>query len=150
MEHKLSTVVQGRELISCAPNEKVVDVVKRLAADRVGAVAVVDGGKLVGIFTERDLMNRVVAAEKDPRAIQVREVMTPNPVTAKVDEEYYTALEKMQKHHCRHLPIVKDGKAVGMVSLRDLLFIEIQDKDTEIRRLSEFFEYLPPDSGFGG
>ena len=150
METKLSTVVQGRKLVFCAPTDRVVDVAKRLATEGVGAMAVVDGGKLVGIFTERDLLNRVVAAEKNPREIQVRDVMTPNPATASVGEEYYDALEKMQKHHCRHLPVVQDGKPVGMVSLRDLLFIEIQDKDTEIRRLSEFFEYLPPDSGFGG
>lgn len=150
MERKLSTVVQGRKLTTCAPDERVVDVAKRLMNDKVGAAAVVEGGRLVGIFTERDLLNRVVAAEKDPREVQIRDVMTPSPVTAKVDEEYYEALEKMQKNHCRHLPVVADGRPVGMVSLRDLLFIEIQDKETEIRRLSEFFEYLPPDSGFGG
>lgn len=150
MERKLSSIVQGRKLVSAAPNERVVDVAKRLMTERVGAAAVVDGGRLVGIFTERDLLNRVVAAEKDPREVLVREVMTADPVTAAVDEEYYTALEKMQKHHCRHLPVVRDGTPIGMVSLRDLLFIEIQDKDTEIRRLNEFFEYLPPDSGFGG
>ncbi len=150
MDSKLGSVVHGRKLTMCGSNDRVVDVAKLLTKERIGAVAVVDGGRLVGIFTERDLLNRIVSAEKDPCQVLVREVMTQNPVTAKTDEEYFDALEKMQKHHCRHLPIVDDGVPVGMVSLRDLLFIQVQDKDTEIRRLNEFFEYLPPDSGFGG
>ena len=106
------------------PDVSVMDAVRVMAQDRVGAVAVVEKGDLLGIFTERDMVNRVVAESRDPDATALTEVMTPRPSTIGPDASAIEALRMMNDGGFRHLPIVKQGRLVGIVSRRDFFGIE--------------------------
>jgi CBS domain-containing protein len=110
----------------------------------VGAVPVLDHGKLVGMFTERDLMTRVVVPRRDPAATPVREVMTRDITTASPDDLRSECEARMRRRHCRHLPVVEDGRLVGTISLRDLLSEDIEERDEEVKILTEYVQYVPP------
>ena len=137
-DHPTFTVKQG---------QSVLEVVRYMSEMGVGAMPVIDQGRVVGIFSERDLMSRVVAAGRDPDATRVEEVMSTDLVLAEAGEPYLTSLKKMQKAGCRHLPVVKDGKLVGMVSLRDLLQVEVKEKEEEVKLMTSYMYSLPPGSG---
>ncbi len=76
--------------------------------------------------------------------------MTPKPLTARVEEGYHDAISRMELEHCCYLPVVEDGRPVGMAYLRHLLADEVRGQEAELKRPNECWEYLPPDSGFGG
>src|SRR5258707_15058200 len=88
---------------------------------RIGAIFVVDGGGLAGIFTERDALFRVVAEGRDPATTRVAEGMTDNPRTIGPDRPFGHALHLMYEGEFRHVPVVEDGRPLGMVSARDAL-----------------------------
>jgi CBS domain-containing protein len=115
-----------------------------MASKRIGAVSVLDGDKLVGIFSERDLLTRVVVAGLDPAATKVVEVMSRNLVFGAPGDSYESCISKMQRHRCRHLPIVDGDHVVGMVSLRDLLQVELADQAEEIDHLTSYVYSVPP------
>ena len=93
-----------------------------MLAAEVGTVLVVDGdGRLVGIFSERDLLTKVAGLHADYRGLPVRDFMTPNPETVTADDPLAVALHKMDLGGYRHLPVVQVGKPVGMISVRDLM-----------------------------
>ena len=101
--------------------------VQIMIAARVGAVAVIDDGALVGIFTERDLMRSVVGAHRDPDATTVGEVMVSDPISVQPGTRRSVALELMLTRHIRHLPIVDEaGKPLGMLSIRNLLAHQVE------------------------
>lgn len=87
---------------------------------RVGAVAVVENGRLVGMFTERDVMVRVVADGRDPDSTTVEAVMTANPQSMPPTGDIGEALDRMVAGHFRHMPVVAEGRFVGMLSIRDI------------------------------
>lgn len=130
-------VVDNQELVCVAPTVSVKAAVRLMSERGVSAVLVTEGRVLKGIFTERDLTTRVVAADRDPYATQIQSVMTAAPETLRPDSTVLEALTLMETRRCRHLPIVADdGAAVGMVSIRDLfaavragLEEEIRDRD---------------------
>jgi CBS domain-containing protein len=107
-------------LATVEPGEQLADVAKRMWRDRVGAAAVMEAGRLVGIVTERDLM-RTVADGVDPGRAVASERMTPNPRTIGHDEPATRAAELMLELGVRHLPVVQDEAIVGVISARDLL-----------------------------
>jgi CBS domain-containing protein len=129
------------------PEATVLGAVGVMAKARVGAVAVTDRAELQGIFTERDLMLRVVQQRRDPAATKVREVMTSPVATASDTMTASEALTLMLDRHLRHLPILgSDGQLLGMLSIRDLL----QDKVEQLsRELDSMDQYLLND-GPGG
>src|SRR3546814_11024537 len=91
-----------------------------MAERHIGAVLIGEGNRLQGIFTERDLLIRVIARGLDPDATQLKEVMTPDPDTVGPNDWASLALERMRSSGYRHVPVVDDGIVVGIVSLRDL------------------------------
>jgi CBS domain-containing protein len=107
-------------------------------------VVVLDGIRLVGVLSERDIMGRVVAKGLDPDQARVGDVMTREIVVAKPDESHDDGLRKMKQAGCRHLPVVEGDRYVGMVSLRDLLQVDLTEKDEEIRWLNAYIHYVPP------
>jgi CBS domain-containing protein len=125
----------------------VLEVVRHMSEVGVGAMPVIDDGKVVGIFTERDLMTRVVAAGLDPDRTPVESVMTTDLVLAEAGEPYLVSLQKMQQTGCRHLPVMQDGVLVGMVSLRDLLQVEVTEKEEEVKMIVSYMYSLPSGSG---
>lgn len=111
-----------RDLLTAGPNETVAAVVQRMSDAECGAVLVTEGERLLGIFTERDLMKRVVAAGKDPTRTPVGEVTTRNPVTVSATVDLTTCYETVKAGGFRHLPVVdEDGKPIGILSSRDFL-----------------------------
>ena len=133
-----------RELYTVSAEDSVQSAVLYMTSRNIGAVTVVDGNRVVGLFSERDLMKRVVAEGRDPVSVPVREVMTTDLTIASPDESYEEGLRKMQQARCRHLPILENNCFVGLISLRDLLLIDADEKAEEIRMLNTYINYLPP------
>ena len=119
--------VMTRNPVTITPDSSVLEAAKKMASLGIGALPVVDEeGRLIGIFTERDLLQRVVAVERDARATRVADVMTPNPVTVKPEDPVDQARRLMAKIKARHLPVVDDtGRLVGIVSIRDIELAEL-------------------------
>ena len=139
----LGEIIEGHPLFHVKSSDNVRDAVKMMSDKNVGAVAILDSGRLVGIFSERDLMKRVVAAGLDPSRTKVADVMTKELVVGRPEDDINDALQKMHSIGCRHLPIVDSGNLIGMISLRDLLEI---DDDTQRKRASflrELVTYSP-------
>lgn len=139
----IADLIEGRTLIHAESSEKVRAVARRMSDEKVGAVAVLDGGKLVGIFSERDIMTRIVAEGRNPESTLVSAVMTRDIVVTEPDEDVDTAMQKMSAVGCRHLPVVSDGNLVGMISLRDLLLDDSQHSKEKANFLSELVTYSP-------
>lgn len=141
--HRLRSVVQRQRVISAPPSATVQEVAATMTRARIGAIPVIDDERLVGIFSERDLMTRVVVAGRDPHATFVSEVMTTEVETATLEEHVGFCVEKMKRLGCRHLPVVADGRVIGMVSMRDLLRDELAEQDHEIRNLRAYLHQQP-------
>ena len=132
----LADVLGGRDVFTLRPEQSVSEAAEFLAAKNIGAVSVVSADKLVGILSERDIIGRVVAKGVDPKKTTVEATMTKNPVTLDAAETPRRALELMQERKVRHLPVVHAGKLVGMISLRDLLQVQISTQQNELKLLS--------------
>jgi CBS domain-containing protein len=129
------------------PDATVFEAVRMMSDHRIGAVAVVNNGALCGIFTERDLMMRVVAVEKSPHAVKIKEVMTGKPETATRDTSFGDALRLMVERHIRHLPVVDEqGRVLGMLSVRNVLQHHVEDLSDQLDSITN---YLAAD-GIGG
>ena len=139
-------IVRGQSLTCLRPTASVRDAARLMAQRGLGAVMVTDGDKLVGIFTERDLAKKVVGADGDPDKLTLAQVMTPNPDTIEADGTANQALRMMRDHRYRHLPVVKDGKLVGMVSVRDLYDAVLSELEDEIHERDAFIHGV----GYGG
>jgi CBS domain-containing protein len=117
----LRSLVAGQTPITAAKNSSVLAAARTMQEHNIGALLVVDGSRLAGIFTERDALFRVVAAARDPVATKLGDVMTPQPLTIHPDEPFLHALRIMHKGRFRHLPVVEFDRPLGMVSVRDAL-----------------------------
>lgn len=123
-----------------SPDTTVHDAVALMNRKRVGAVAVTESEKLAGIFTERDLMIRVVLDGKDPKSTTVSDVMTAECISAKKDMSMGEALQIMSEKHFRHLPVVDDDlKVLGLLSIRDLLHQRVDNLSEELDSVVAFF-----------
>ena len=140
----IGQIAQEHQLYVVQKDLTVMEAAQLMAEKRIGAVPVLEGDHLVGIFTERDLMTRVVAAGKTATDVTVDEVMTADLCVGRVDESYEDALSKMQCSGCRHLPVVSGEQLVGIVSLRDLLALDRDAKEEEIQLLDAYIHYIPP------
>ena len=121
------------------------DAVKAMAAHNVGIVSVLEGDKLVGVFSERDVVRRVVDRGLDPARTPVGDVMTTELVVADADEDYQSAMRKMDQANIRHLLVVSEGRILSMISIRDLMRVHMDDQGEEIRYLREYLYQVPPD-----
>jgi CBS domain-containing protein len=137
-------LVSGRDTFNVRADQTVREVARYMTERRVGAVAVLDGTRLAGIVSERDIMGRVVAKNLDPDRTPVSEVMTRDLVVAHAADSHEDGLRKMKQAGCRHLPVVEKDELVGMVSQRDLLQIDLSEKDEEIRWLNAYIHFIPP------
>ncbi len=143
----LGTLVLGREVYHVRVEHTVREAARYMSDRRVGAVAVLLGDRLTGVLSERDIMSRVVARGLDPDAVKVGDVMTRDLVVADVADANEDGVRKMKQAGCRHLPVIQGDRFLGMVSLRDLLQVDLSEKDEEIRLLNAYIHYVPPGSG---
>jgi CBS domain-containing protein len=120
-DHKtVHSLIDGQNIISLPPDTTVRAAAKVMAKHKIGAVPVTESGRLIGIFTERDLISRVIAREVNPDATRLRDVMTPQPQTVDVAESAGKALQMMRDGGFRHLPVTQKGQLLGIVSIRDI------------------------------
>lgn len=121
----------------------VADACAVMAAKNAGIVAVLEGKRLIGLFSERDVVRRVVNAGRDPKTTSVESVMTREIVVATPDEAVESGVRKLDGANIRHLPIVDDGRLVSMLSVRDLLRVNLHERDEEIQHLHEYMFHVP-------
>ena len=132
-------VIRDREPYSLRASASVLDAAEFMAQRRIGAVCVLDEeGKLIGVFSERDLLNRVVVPRSDPAGMQLGQVTSPLRAVISCDETPHQALERMERIGTRHLPVVDGEKWVGMLSMRDLLRVQLSEQGLELKLLHEY------------
>lgn len=138
----LQSIVSQRPLATGTPDMSVYQAALIMREKGVGSVVVENDNRLMGIFTERDLLNRVVAAGKDPEKTTLSEVMTKDVVGMEGDKPLSHALHLMHQHAFRHVPVLQNGKPIGMVSSRDALGIEWQQFERELKMADDISEIL--------
>ena len=141
------------EIITAAPNETVAEVARRMCGNRVGAVLVVEHGALRGLFSERDLLTRVVGQNRNAETTKVHEVATHEVVTIDVDAPLKHVLEVFRRKKFRHLPVMRAGKPVGIVSTRDFLEYLVEGLERYIDQLKyqrDLAEGIDPYDHVGG
>jgi CBS domain-containing protein len=134
LSEPIRNVMERKRLVMAAPDTSVSAAARLMAANKVSAVMVVEGKRLVGIFTERDAVFRVIAERRDVETTRLAEVMTPAPVTVSPQESFGYALILMHENGFRHVPVVENGEPVGMVSARNALDPELEEFESEARR----------------
>jgi len=138
----ISSVIAGQQIVTGAPNMTVQEAAVRMKEAHVGAILVVEDGHLLGIFTERDALNRVLAENRPARTVRLAEVMTPDPVTISTDRPLGHALHMMFEGGYRHVPVLEAGQPVGMVSARDALGSEMVNFESELALREEIGQIL--------
>jgi CBS domain-containing protein len=127
-------------LVTVRPDADVLEAVQIMARESIGAIIVIDNNRLVGLFSERDLMFRVVLERRDPEQTLIREVMTSPVETIRRDSTPDDALKIMLEKHIRHLPIIdRDGTLKGMISIRSLLHDKVEDLTGQLDSLEAYF-----------
>lgn len=145
--------LMASSMITASPGETVAEVADRMNRNGVGAVLLVEGDRLVGLFSERDLLTRVVALGKDPKHTRVGDVATRDVVTIEIDHPLREVLAVFRDGRFRHLPVVKDGKPVGILSTRDFLAYLVDEFERyidELRYRKLLEEGTDPYDHFGG
>ena len=137
MNH-LKDLLRDRQMFSVESDCTVSDAARKMAEVRVGAILVLENGQLRGLFSERDLMTRVVVAGRNPEQTPVREVMSTELATIEETATSENAMEMMQRQNCRHLPVTRGSAVVGMISMRDLMNHELELKADEIRHMRAY------------
>ncbi len=139
----IKAILGDRQTITVNRSASIVETARVMAAHQIGAVPVVDGERLVGIFSERDVLTRIVAAGRNPDATLVGEVMSTDLIVGDVNESYVTCLTRMQQAHVRHLLVLEEGRLAGILSLRDVLAADVDEKAEELTMLNAYVHYIP-------
>jgi CBS domain-containing protein len=133
---QVAAKARSKPVVSVAKTATVLDASKAMVERNVGAAIVLEEGRLVGIFTERDVLKRVVTKQLNPETTPVAEVMTKNVVTVREDADRSLVLRLMNEHHVRHLPVVDaQGRVVSVLSMRQLLRAAVQDLEQTVWQL---------------
>jgi CBS domain-containing protein len=138
----IKDVIRDREPYFVNIDDSVLDAARFMAERRIGGVCVIDrNNRLVGILTERDILNRIVVPQKDPASLTLKEVMGELLAVIETNDTPHEALERMEKIGRRHLPVVEGDRWVGMLSMRDLLRVELSEQGDEIKLLHEYISH---------
>jgi len=117
----LASLVKSQKIITLSPEATVHEASQKMAVHLVGSILVMEGDQLVGIFTERDLLNRVVAKDLDTKKTPLMQVMSKNVTTVPLSETVENCFRRMENTKCRHIPIVDGDRVVGVVTMRNIL-----------------------------
>ncbi len=140
---RICDLIENREIHHAELSQTVLEAVQLMVEHNIGAVPVLQNGKLVGIFSERDLMKRVVGEGRDPRSTSLAEIMTEDPLTVSMHEELENCMTIMRRHSFRHLLVCHEGRLAGIVSLRDILLHDLSEKDDEVRMMRAYIHSVP-------
>ena len=134
----IKELLTHREVYTVKKGTTIKDVVYYMAEKRVGLVPVMDEGKLVGVFSERDLVQRVIAKNINLEDTKVEGVMTSKLIIARIDESNESVLTKMKEANTRHILVIEGDKLAGVVSMRDLLELHLTDYKTTVEVLNNY------------
>ena len=135
-------VIRDRQPYSMRESATVQEAAEFMASRNIGAVCIVDeGGKLLGVFSERDVVKRIVVPHRDPAEVRISEVLSELRAVINCDETPHQALERMELIGTRHLPVVDGERWVGMLSMRDLMRVELSEQGDEIKLLHEYIQH---------
>jgi CBS domain-containing protein len=145
MQKKVSDLLRtGGAVVYTTPEASVSSAAAKMARHNIGSVLVMERNRdLVGIFTERDLLTRVVVPARDPKTTTIREVMSPDVILVAADTPVVEVLKIMNDCHCRHIPVAVGERLLGVISLRDILRYENETKDFQIEQLHEYIFQKP-------
>ncbi len=129
---------KGRDVVSITERESALDAAERMNQRGIGALVVLEGDRLVGIVTERDILRRVVASRREPSRTTVADILTAPVATCRLDTSLSECRAFMTTKRIRHLPVVDGGKVCGMVTIGDLLAHEVDEHQTTIEYLSHY------------
>ena len=138
----IRSLIAGRQLHSVSSDSTVLAAAQTMAAKNIGAMLVVDGTALAGIFTERDALSRVLAKGLDPAKTKIAQVMTAKPLTISAEKPLSHALFIMHDNAFRHMPVVDGGKLVGVVSVRDALGPEMSELVDKLAQRDQLAEHI--------
>jgi CBS domain-containing protein len=127
-----------RAMVTVKPEDTVLEAIKVLAREDIGAAAVIADGKLVGIFSERDYTRKVILLGRHSESTRIEEIMTRNVICVNPRTKTRDCMALMSEKNIRHLPVVDEGRVVGMVSIRDIVTDIIADQDFTISQLEQY------------
>ena len=143
VDRSIRMLIEGQEIITCSEHTSVIEAARIMKRNRIGAIMVVEAGnRLIGIFTERDALFRVLAEGRDLMTTRVAEVMTRNPEAIHPGKQFAEALQLMHQGRFRHVPVVEDGRAVGIVSASDAMGPELEAFVWELLREEQMGDVL--------
>ena len=128
----------ARAIVKVTPELSVLDAIKVLASENIGAAVVMSGDRLAGIFSERDYTRKVILKGRSSDTTRVEEIMTPNVVVVSPRTRTRDCMALMTEKSIRHLPVVDEGRVIGMVSIRDIVGDIIADQDFTIEQLEHY------------
>ncbi|MEP7216597.1 MAG: CBS domain-containing protein [Anaerolineaceae bacterium] len=145
----VSSVVgeKGRQIYTISRTATVTQAVREMNDKGIGALLVMEDERIAGIFTERDVLRRVVDADRDPALTKVAAVMTRNPATIPISAHVSEAMNLMTSSRFRHLPVVENGSVVGMLSIGDILRWLTMQQEDEIRQMTAYITGQGPAEG---
>lgn len=132
---------KGREVWTIGPDQIILDALKMMAEKRIGALPVLEGGKLVGIVTERDYARRVALEGRSSRESKVREIMSPKVLCARPEQTVQECMALMSEKRARHLPVIEHKQMIGLVSIGDLVKSIIAEQQFEIEALQHYITH---------
>jgi len=129
---------KGKEIISVSPDTVIRDAICKMAEKSAGTALVMDGNKLVGIFSERDIIRKVYLKDKCGKATKVSEIMSTGLTTVKPDTTLESCMEMMTEKRIRHLPVLNGDQVVGVISIGDIVKFMVQEKEFVIKNLQSY------------
>ena len=132
---------KGTDIWSIAPDALVYDAIELMAQKEIGALPVLENGRLIGIVSERDYTRKVILKGKSSKQTLVREIMTPEVICAEADQDIQKGMAMMTTKGVRHLPVFENDHLVGMISLGDLVKAIIAEQESKIRGFENYFQY---------
>ncbi len=130
--------IKPARVVSVGPTQSVLEAIKILAAEDIGAAIVIESDRLAGIFSERDYTRKVILKGRASDTTRVEEIMTPNVIVVTPRTRTRECMQLMSEKNIRHLPVVEEGRVVGMVSIRDIVSDIIADQDFTIEQLEHY------------
>ena len=137
------TIIGDRETVTVDCSTCAREAARLMATRHIGALPILDGDRLAGIITERDILARIVAADLDPTATPVARVMSTELLVADIGEPCEVCLNRMQQAHVRHLIVLDQGRLAGILSIRDLLAVDLDEKTEAISLLNAYVSGVP-------
>jgi CBS domain-containing protein len=131
-------IIGDRETVTIGCSTCARDAARLMASRHIGALPILDGDRLAGIITERDILARIVAADLDPGSTPVAHVMSTELLVADIGEPCEVCIHRMQQAHVRHLIVLDQGRLAGILSLRDLLAVDLDEKAETISLLNAY------------